>query len=652
MVLVTALPLSAGSPAIRVSIDATKTREPISEYIYGQFIEHYGRSIYGGTWSEMLEDRKFFYPVTGEAPAWSMFTPGPGTHEGEGHPYEILTRSPWMIIGEKGAVTMMAGNSTRAWPAEDRSPAMSSYVGVHTPRIRLAGEGKPGGIFQERLALVDGKGYGGRIVLAGEPGAAPIEVSLVWGGGASDRHTVTVDKLSTIYAKVPLHFTARSTTDNGRLEIVGKGTGSFLVGTVSLMPADNIHGWRADTLARLRELNAPVYRWPGGSFVSAYNWKEGIGDPDRRPPRRNFAWKGIEHNDVGIHEFVALCREIRAEPFIVVNTGMAGAKLAAEQVEYVNGHANTPMGQLRAGNGHPEPFGVKLWGVGNEIFGQAIEDYVKKHNRVEEAMRAIDPTIKTVAVGQSDGWSQQMMTHCADHMDLIGEHTYPRSKKDVRAHVEQVPARVKKLADKHRGFRKTLDSLQGRDIRIAMVEWNYKYGRNEYGEGGYRLFLQDGLGIAAGLHEFVRNSDLYFMANYSQVVNVHGAIKTTATQAEFETTGLVFKLYRQHFGTTPVEVSGSYQPLDIVAAWTEEQAGITVGVVNPTRDAYTLSFDVRGAALTGGGHKWTITGPDRWAHNAPGKPRQVDIEPASFTRSSDGIEVAPLSVTLYSLLVE
>ncbi len=652
MVLVTALPLSAASHAIRVSIDATKTREPISEYIYGQFIEHYGRSIYGGTWSEMLEDRKFFYPVTGEAPAWSMFTPGPGTHEGEGHPYELLTRSPWMIIGEKGAVTMMAGNSTRAWPEEDRSPAMSSYVGVHTPRIRLAGDGKPGGIFQERLALADGKGYSGRIVLAGDPGAAPIEVSLVWGGGASDRHTVTVDKLSTIYGKVPLHFTGRSTTDNGRLEIVGKGRGSFLVGTVSLMPADNIHGWRADTVARLRELNAPVYRWPGGSFVSAYNWKEGIGDPDRRPPRRNFAWKGIEHNDVGIHEFIALCREIQAAPFIVVNTGMAGAKLAAEQVEYVNGHANTPMGQLRAGNGHPEPFGVKLWGVGNEIFGQAIADYVKKHNRVEEAMRAIDPTIKTVAVGQSDGWSQQMMTHCADHMDLIGEHTYPRSKKDVTAHVEQVPARLKKLADKHRGFRKTLDSLQGRDIRIAMVEWNYKYGRNEYGDGGYRLFLQDGLGIAAGLHEFFRNSDLYFMANYSQVVNVHGAIKTTATEAEFETTGLVFKLYRQHFGTTPVEVSGSYQPLDIVAAWTEEQAGITVGVVNPTRDSYILSLDVRGATLTGGGRQWTITGPDRWAHNAPGKPRQVDIEPASFTGDPDGIEVAPLSVTLYSLPVE
>ena len=278
----------------------------------------------------MLEDRKFFYPVTGEAPAWTMFKPGNETSEGEGYPYEVLSRSPWMIIGEKGAVTMMAEESVRAWPREHRrSAALSSYVGKYTPKIQLPGGGKPGGILQQRLALVDGKGYSGRIVLAGDPSAAPIEVSLVWGGGASDRETVTVDDITRRYAKVPLRFTARGATDNGRLEIVGKGTGSFLVGTVSLMPANNINGWRADTVALLKELNAPVYRWPGGSFVSGYNWKDGVGDPDRRPPRENPAWKGIEHNDVGIHEFISLCREINAEPFILVNTGFAGAELAA-----------------------------------------------------------------------------------------------------------------------------------------------------------------------------------------------------------------------------------------------------------------------------------------------------------------------------------
>ena len=653
--LLPALAIPANAQTTRVSIDATKTREPISKYIYGQFVEHFGRSIYGGLWAEMLEDRKFFYPVTGEAPAWTMFKPGDETWEGEGHPYELLTRSPWMIIGEKDAVTMMAEESVRAWPRESRhSAALSSYVGVHTPKIRLPGEGKQGGILQERLALIDGKGYSGRIVLAGDPSAAPIEVSLAWGGGASDRETVTVDKLTRSYAKVPLQFTARGATDNGRLEIVGKGTGSFLVGTVSLMPADNINGWRADTVALLKELNAPVYRWPGGSFVSGYNWRDGVGDPDRRPPRENPAWKGIEHNDVGIHEFISLCREIKAEPFILVNTGFAGAKLAAEEVEYVNGGPGTPMGKLRADNGHPEPFGVKWWGVGNEIFDQPIAEYVVKHVRVEEAMRAVDPSLQTVAVGSAnaDEWSKKMLASCANHMNLIGEHGYWQGKDEVPAHVEQVPAGIKRIADLHRGYRKTLDSLKGKDIRIVMDEWDYWYGRVEYGEGGVRFFLQDGLGIAAGLHEFFRNSDLFFMANYAQTVNVSGAIKTTATEAEFETTGLVLKLYRRHFGTTPVEVSGSYKPLDIVAAWTEDRTGITVAVVNPTDQARAIALDVRGGNLAGPGRKWTISGPGRWAHNAPGKPRQVDIEETSFMGGTNTMEVAPLSVTLYALPVE
>ena len=653
--LLPALAIPANAQTTRVSIDATKTREPISKYIYGQFVEHFGRSIYGGLWAEMLEDRKFFYPVTGEAPAWTMFKPGDETWEGEGHPYELLTRSPWMIIGEKDAVTMMAEESVRAWPRESRhSAALSSYVGVHTPKIRLPGEGKQGGILQERLALIDGKGYSGRIVLAGAPSAAPIEVSLAWGGGASDRETVTVDKLTRSYAKVPLQFTARGATDNGRLEIVGKGTGSFLVGTVSLMPADNINGWRADTVALLKELNAPVYRWPGGSFVSGYNWRDGVGDPDRRPPRENPAWKGIEHNDVGIHEFISLCREINAEPFILVNTGFAGAKLAAEEVEYVNSGPDTPMGKLRARNGHLEPFGVKWWGVGNEIFDQPIAEYVVKHVRVEKAMRAVDPSLRTVAVGSAnaDEWSKKMLASCANHMNLIGEHGYWQGKDEVPAHVEQVPAGIKRIADLHRGYRKTLDSLKGKDIRIVMDEWDYWYGRVEYGEGGVRFFLQDGLGIAAGLHEFFRNSDLFFMANYAQTVNVSGAIKTTATKAEFETTGLVLKLYRHHFGTTPVDVSGSYKPLDIVAAWTEDRTGITVAVVNPTDQARAIALDVRGGNLAGPGRKWTISGPGRWAHNAPGKPRQVDIEETSFMGGTNTMEVAPLSVTLYALPVE
>ena len=129
-----------------------------------------------------------------------------------------------------------------------------AYVGEHSPRVTLPGGGAAAGLMQERLGLQDGREYVGRIVLAADGSAAPLEVSLVWGGGATDRQTVTISPPGSGFATHALRFRARGTTDNGRLEIVSRGTGSFRIGTVSLMPADNILGWRADTLALLKEL--------------------------------------------------------------------------------------------------------------------------------------------------------------------------------------------------------------------------------------------------------------------------------------------------------------------------------------------------------------------------------------------------------------
>ncbi|MBN1844324.1 MAG: hypothetical protein JW810_01490 [Sedimentisphaerales bacterium] len=632
--------MASRARAADVLVDLSQTTPPISRYIYGQFIEHLGRCIYGGLWAQMLEDRKFFYPVDGRAPTWTMYKPGPRSWDGEGHPYELLSRSPWMIIGPPDAVSMVTQNS---------------YVGEHTPRITLAGDGSPAGLLQERLGLVNQKDYTGRIVLAGDPAAAPIEVSLVWGPGASDRDTITINAVTTSYAKYPLQFTAGGSTDNGRLEIVSRSKGQFLIGTVSLMPADNILGWRADTVALLKELDAPVYRWPGGNFVSGYDWKDGIGDPDRRPPRKNPAWKGIEHNDVGIHEFMDLCREIDAEAYIAVNTGLGDVRAAAEEIEYVNGGPDTPMGRLRAENGHSQPFGVKWWAIGNEMFGDwqlghmPLEDYMKKHNRVVDAMRQVDGDFQPIAVGAKGRWSEQMLASCADHMSLISEHLYWQDKDDVVSHVRQVPAVIREVADAHRGYRKSIASLADKDIRIAMDEWNFWYGPNEYGELGTRYFLQDALGIAAGLHEFFRNSDIYFMANYAQTVNVIGAIKTTTTQAEFETTGLVLKLYRQRYGEIPVALDGDVAPLDVAAALTGDRRAVTVAIVNPTEQSQSLSLKLAGGTLAGPGQVWTLTGQGKWSYNAPGRPRQVDIRHRSLREAPGQLEAGPLSVTLYEL---
>ncbi len=614
-----------------IRIDPGQTNEPISEYIYGQFIEHMGRCIYGGIWAEMLEDRKFHYAIPAEKDLWRVTGAGA----------RVLADSPWKVIGSKNAVSMTTVNP---------------LSGKHCPLISPAG--RQAGIFQEELALLKGNDYTGRIVLRGDGTAGPVQVSLVWADGSDGRQTITIKNLSTTFETHPLRFTAGDDADNARLEITGSGRGAFAVGAVSLMPADNINGFRKDTLALLKELNSPIYRWPGGNFVSGYDWRDGLGDRDRRPTRTNPAWTGIETNDVGMHEFVELCRLLETEPLITVNTGFGDAYSAAAQVEYANGDLNTLYGKQRAANGHPQPFGVTFWCVGNEMWGNwqlghmQLHHYVLKHNWVEEKMRQVDPDIVTIASGDlGGGWSEGLLKNCADHMNAIAEHFYCQTRGDLTAHVRQIPNRIKEKADGHRRLRQSLDSLKGKDIRIAMTEWNYWYGPHVFGELGTRYFMKDALGIAAGLHEYFRNSDMFHSAFYAQTVNVIGCIKTTKTAAAFDATGLPLVLYRKEFGTLPVQVSGWDERLDVSAALTEDRKYLTVGFVNATFDTYQVSLTLHSMTPAGKADGWRIAHENPMVYNDPGQEPVLEIQPLEPADAGKQITIKPVSITLYKIPV-
>ncbi|MGA2677827.1 MAG: beta-L-arabinofuranosidase domain-containing protein [Sedimentisphaerales bacterium] len=622
----------------RVEINAGKTKEPISKYIYGQFIEHLGRCIYGGIWAEMLEDRKFFYPVKDEYNPWGT-DKDPQWSAGS---YKYLKASPWKVIGPAGTVTMDTNNP---------------YVGSHTPVIHLIDDGNEAGISQDGLAIVKNKGYMGRIILAGDKSIGPVIVRIVPDTG--DTINIDVDKISPEFEPYLFAFTSPESSDNVRIEIVGKGKGTFRIGTLSLMPADNVKGWRSDVVALLKELDSPIYRWPGGNFVSGYNWRDGIGERDKRPPRKNPAWKGIEHDDVGIHEFMDLMGLIGAEPYVALNTGRGTIEEAAAEVEYFNGSTDTPMGKLRAENGHPEPYKVKWWAVGNEMYGNwqighiPLEEYVKKHNQIAEAIWKVDPNAKLVGVGSVGKWSETMLKVCSGYMNLLSEHIYCKENKDVIKHTKQLANEIKRVADAHRKYRRDVNELAGKDIRIAMDEWNYWYGNYIYGELGTQYYLKDALGVATGLHEYFRNSDIYYMANYAQTVNVIGAIKTSRTASILDTTGVTLKLYRQHFGQIPVEVKGSnIAPLDVVAALKNDRKAITIAVVNPTDKQRELPIELKGVKVADKGKLWVIAGTDPLACNVPGKEPKVTIEQKSAEGLSNKLKSPALSVCIYEFTIE
>jgi alpha-N-arabinofuranosidase len=599
----------------KIVIDADKTGKPVSKYIYGQFIEHLGRCIYQGIWAEMLEDRKFFWPV------------------GQGE-------SPWKAIGGAGLIKM---------------DTVKPFTGAHTPRVTLSGTG-PGGIAQDGLALLAGKDYVGRVVLAGDAGAAPVDISVVWGDGPDARQTLAVKTIGRDYRTFPFVFKAGASAGNARLEITSSGRGSFKVGTVSIMPADNVDGFRPEVLARLKELDAPVYRWPGGNFVSGYDWRDGIGDRDKRPPRKNPAWGGVEHNDVGIHEFMDLMSLINAEPYITVNSGLGDVVMALEELEYANGAPGTKMGKLRAANGHPDPWGVKLWSVGNEMYGDwqlghmPLSDYVRKHIQFDVAMKAMDPSIQVVAVGAAGRWSETMLAEASNHMDLISEHFYVGHKPGLLSHVSQMPAEVRRIAEAHRKYRATIPTLKTKEVPVALDEWNYWYGPEVYGEIGTQYFLEDALGVAAALHEYARQSDIYFMANYAQTVNVIGAIKTSKTAAVLDTTGVILALYRHHFGTIPVAVGGAPEPLDVMACWKDETKSVlTLSIVNPTKTAKTLRLDGGKLSWPKTARLFLVGGLDPRACNVPGQPPGVAVHETESAPFGKTLMAPPISVSLYEI---
>jgi alpha-L-arabinofuranosidase len=647
-VLLLAMSTAAAFAApMELRLDIARTNAPISPYIYGQFVEHLGRCIYGGIWAELLEDRKFYFPVTATYAPYKDLT---------NSAFPVVGASPWEIIGPSSGVTMVK---------ED------AFVGSHSPRVNTGA-----GLRQRDLGLVANKSYEGYLWAKPIAGSAELEVALAWGEGDANRPSTRLKFSGGKYSKKTFAFKSKAGTDHGVLEIrVLKG--EVLLGPPSLMPADHVRGMRPDAVALLKQLNGSVYRWPGGNFASGYDWRDGIGDRDRRPPRKNPAWTGVEHNDFGTDEFLTFCREISTEPMIAVNTGFGDAYSAAQWVEYCNASAKTIGGGWRAQNGHSAPYGVKFWCVGNEMFGpwqlgfMQMEHYTLKHNQVAESMWKVDPTIKLTAVGDLETINKEhdpnqaksgktcsriMLEECADHMNLLSEHFYrgrvPWTKEErtnFLGHVAMMKDSIRLKAEGHRKLQGTLTNLQGRLIPIAMDEWNYWHRDYAFGELGCVYELQDGLGVAAGLHEYFRQSDLIQMAHYAQTVNVIGAIKTTKTAAEMETTGLVLQMYRAHYGQIPLRLEQDFAPCDFAAALTNDRKLLTIAVMNPTESEIELTPLVSGATPAGSVTRWHITGPSPTAHNTPGQPRMVDIQRTDRLPVSSPLRVPALSATVFVL---
>ncbi|HJV40392.1 alpha-L-arabinofuranosidase C-terminal domain-containing protein [Caulobacter sp.] len=669
---------SAGVAAepVRVTIDGSQRAAAVTKYEYGMFIEPIGGLVARTLWAEMLDDRKFYYPVVPEA----LDKPPPMNAEGR----PGVSYRKWRPIGGDDAVIM---------------DAKDAYVGAQTPRVVVDAAVRKG-FSQAGIGLAKNKRYDGYLWLSGDAGAK-VEVALVWGPGPADRQVVALPAPGATWSRAAFSFTPAADATDARLEITGLGSGAFRVGTVSLMPADNIRGWRADTTAIARSLNSGMWRLPGGNFLSDWDWHSAIGPRDKRPPMFDYAWSAMQPDDIGMDEWMDLTKIIGVEPYVTVNAGLGDANSAAEEVEYLNGPATSAWGSRRAANGHPEPYGVKFWNIGNEPYGwwqigkTSLEYFMIKHNAFAEAMRKVDPSITLIGSGAMPDqghpkgtkenaslesvlpkfggewdWTGGLLARSWGNFDGISEHWYdqPEKRPDAPADAELMeyarsPSnQVRMKAEQWKIYQTRFPAMKDKNIFLSIDEFAY------FGQ----VNLKSALAYAMVLQEMLRHTDFLTMSAFTTGAST---MDITPTDAVLNTTGLVFKLYGEHFGAgvVPVAVGGQAPqpdprfpvgfnhpkvkagsptyPLDVIAGLSPDGKSLRVGVVNATFTPQTVTLDLKALAVKGAGRKWVLSGPSLDAQNKVGAPAGVTVT-QSPARAGRSLVVSPTSATVFEFAIQ
>ncbi|MGC9969832.1 MAG: alpha-L-arabinofuranosidase C-terminal domain-containing protein [Bryobacteraceae bacterium] len=302
-------------------------------------------------------------------------------------------------------------------------------------------------------------------------------------------------------------------------------------------PLSDAQGYRKDTMKAVQELGVSILRWPGGNFVSGYNWKDGIGPKDQRPARPDYAWGGVETNRFGTDEFLQYCERIGVEPYICINAGLGTIEDARNWVEYCNGDRKTYWADQRRKNGREKPYGVKVWGLGNELDGpwqlghKSAEDYAKFALEAGKAMRWTDPSIKLIASGSSNfgadwiGWNRTVLEKTRDVIDYLSLHTYIGNREN---NFEQFLAASQNIEHYIKVTEGLIDAAQSgqrnpRPIYIAYDEWNVWYRARGGGPGVKGLEeiynYEDALAMGMFFNAFFRHANIVKMANLAQLVN-------------------------------------------------------------------------------------------------------------------------------------
>jgi alpha-N-arabinofuranosidase len=437
-------------------------------------------------------------------------------------------------------------------------------------------------------------------------------------------------------------------------------------------PTANEQGFRGDVLDLARELGVTIVRYPGGNFVSAYDWEDGVGPQEDRPTRLDLAWRSIETNEMGTDEFMHWAKLARVEPMLAVNLGTRGVDAARALVEYCNHPNGTARSDLRIANGHPEPHAVPVWCLGNEMDGpwqigqKTALEYGRLAAEAGKAMKQLDPTIQLVACGSSSrsmptfgAWEATVLQKCYDVVDYISLHAYYEqdgddldsflaSSCDMDAFVESVVATCDHVRASVRSHRR---------INLSFDEWNVWY-QSQLGDLSRRDWethpaliedvytLADAIVVGTLLITLLRHADRVRIACLAQLVNAIAPIMTEpAGPAWRQTIFYPFALAAAHApdgvvlrvepASPTIETAryGAVSTLEATAVWHEDRGELVILATNRNTDEpLELEIalrDLRDLAVIA---HTTLAGPDPTLTNTKEQPDRVQPQPLDGAR--------------------
>jgi alpha-N-arabinofuranosidase len=641
---------AAAEPRASIRIDAGKEVGDLSPMLYGQFLEYMFQCIKGGLTAELLRNRSFDEPANaiGLSRYWEQYPDG----RNDDFALHFATDDSTSYPDRKNLDT----------GSRERSLRVDVHPGVITRH----------GLWQGSIPVTQGRGYVGYLWLksTGYEGRIDVVLESEMEGGGSYAEA-SIEGIRGDWRRYSFRLQPRRTDPSARFAILFAGRGRVWVDQVSLMPYDARDGVRSDVFERIVELKPAFVRWPGGNVAQDYHWLWGVGPRDQRTTWTNLSWRNEpEPSDFGTDEFLRFCRRLRTQPTLVVNIEGRGAtpEEAAAWVEYCNGPASSKQGAIRAANGHPEPYGVKSWELGNEIWGSWVRGhsdtatYARNYIRYEKAMHAVDPTLELIACGDNDmDWNRTVLRDAGSRIDYLSIHHYYGTR-EMEGDPLNLMARPLRL---ERFYRSVGDMIREvvpeRPIKLVINEW------------GLSLPVEQEYSMDAALYAgrlmnvFERSGDLVAMSAVSDLVNgwPGGIIQANRHGLFLSSTYLVNKLYATRLGRRRLESAvicpvfdttkegRSVPVLDVVVSRSTDGNLLFIKAVNTDRqESLETRVSLSGVNVGANGRLESVRSRSPGAFNSFATPNDVTIETEEIPAGPDfTVALPPASVSVITLTI-